>query len=193
MPAAPSLRVSRYASCIHSRSMQRCKVVHTRSGCSLACAAIHCRFVHVFVELMVSSSVSLQWFCPCDAPLPSDGSRRSRFPAVTSTMRTLRLPALHPCGLLLHQPVPRCACLFAPDPPQAGAGPDPLFQPVVRVPAIVRGQYGASQVPRRAIPWLCGRSLTPDDPLRLTCSGASGAAPRTYKNEGVDIEDFEAQ
>ena len=68
-----------------------------------------------------------------------------------------------------------------PGPPQAGAGPDPLWRPVVRVPAIMRGQCGASQVPRRAIPWLCGRSLTPDDPLRLACSGASGAAPAIIK------------
>ena len=52
---------------------------------------------------------------------------------------------------------------------------------------------GASQVPRRAIPWLCGRSLTPDDPLRLACSGASGAAPAIIKNEDIDIKDFEAQ
>ena len=39
------------------------------------------------------------------------------------------------------------------------------------------GQYGASQVPRRAIPWLCGRSLTPDGPWCLACRGASGAVP----------------
>ena len=29
-------------------------------------------------------------------------------------MRALRLPALPPFGLLIRQPVPRCACLFAP-------------------------------------------------------------------------------
>ena len=84
--------------------------------------------------------VSLPWPCSCDAPLPSVGSRRSRFPALISTMRALRLPALLPFGLLIHQPVPRFACCFAPGPPQAGAGPDPLFWPVVRVPAFVRGQ-----------------------------------------------------
>ena len=33
----------------------------TRSGCTLACSAIHCRFVYVFVELSVSSIVSRQW------------------------------------------------------------------------------------------------------------------------------------
>ena len=78
--------------------------------------------------------------CSCDARLPSDGSRWPRFPAVLSTMQALRLPALLPFGLLIRQPVPRFACCFAPSPPQAGAGPDPLFWPVVRVPAFVRGQ-----------------------------------------------------
>ena len=102
-------------------------------------------------------------------------------------MRALRLPALHPFGLLIHQPVPRLACLFAPGPPQAGAGPDPLFRPVVRVPAIMRGQCGASQVPRRAIPWLCGRSLTPDDPLRLANRGASGAAPAIIRTKASTL------
>ena len=31
------------------------------SGCTLACSAIHCCFVYVFVELSVSSIVSHQW------------------------------------------------------------------------------------------------------------------------------------
>ena len=94
---------------------------------------------------------------------------------------------MHPFGLLIRQPVPRCACLFAPSPPQAGAGPDPLFRPVVRVPAFLRGQYGASQVPRRAIPWLCRRSLTPDDPLRLAYSGASSAAPALIRTKASTL------
>ena len=166
--------------------MKRCNVVNTRSGCSLACSAIHCLLVYVFVELIVSSSVAFQWFCPCGHRLPSDGSRRSRFPAVSSTMRSLRLPALLPLGLLIHQPVPRCACLFAPSPPQAGAGPDPLFRPGVH-PAFRRGQCRTSQVPRRALPWLCGRSLTPDDPWRLALGGASGAAPAITKTKASTL------
>ena len=36
------------------------------------------------------------------------------------------------------------------------------------------------------------RSTTPDDPLRLAVSGASGAAPHTLNNEGVLTYDFEA-
>ena len=115
------------------------------------------------------------------APFPRTGPGGPGSPPSAGSMRALRLPALHPFGLLIHQPAPRCACLFAPGPPQAG--PDPLLRPVVRVPAIMRGQCGASQVPRRAIPWLCGRSLTPDDPLRLACSSASGAAPAIIRTK----------
>ena len=134
-----------------------------------------------------SSSVSFQWFCPCGAPFPRTGPGGPGSPPSAGSMRALRLPALHPFGLLIHQPAPRCACLFAPGPPQAGAGPDPLLRPVVRVPAIMRRQCGASQVPRRAIPWLCGRSLTPDDPLRLACSGAPGAAPAIIKTKASTL------
>ena len=59
-----------------------------------ACSAIHCCFVYVFMELRVSSSVSHQWFCAGDAPLPSSGSRWPRFPAFSGTIKALRLPAL---------------------------------------------------------------------------------------------------
>ena len=31
------------------------------TGVTAGCSAIHCRFVYVFVELSVSSSVSRQW------------------------------------------------------------------------------------------------------------------------------------
>ena len=58
-----------------------------------ACSAIHCCFVYVFVELRVSSIVSHQWVCPCDAPLSSSRSRWPRFPAYSGTIRALRLPA----------------------------------------------------------------------------------------------------
>ena len=79
-------------------------------------------------------------------------------------MRALRLPARRPFGLLIRQPVPRLPAASLPIPPQAEVGPDLLLPPVVRLPAFLRGPYGASQVPWRAIPWLCRRSLTPVDP-----------------------------
>jgi hypothetical protein len=42
---------------------------------------------------MVPSRVSRQWVSPRDASLPSLGSRRARFPALSGTMKALRLPA----------------------------------------------------------------------------------------------------
>src|SRR5215207_4224300 len=38
------------------------------------------------------SRVSRQWLSPHGAPLPSFGSRRARFPALSGTMKALRLP-----------------------------------------------------------------------------------------------------
>jgi hypothetical protein len=88
--------------------MRWCRDVNTRSGCSLACSAIHCCFVYVLVELRVSSSVSHQWVCSGDAPLPSSGSRWPRFPAFSGTIKALRLPALAcPSAYWFRQPAPR--------------------------------------------------------------------------------------
>ena len=93
-------------------SIRWCSDVNTRSGCSLACSAIHCCFVYVLVELSVSSSVSHQWFCTGDAPLSSSGSRWPRFPAFSGTIRALRLPApalpSAYCFLLIHEAQQGC-------------------------------------------------------------------------------------
>ena len=132
-------------------------------GCSLACSAIHCCFVDVLVEPSVSSIVSHQWVCTCDASLSSDGSPWTGFPAVVSTMKALRLPELHPSGLLFRRSVPQSARVFvsafcAPVDRQArSSGRGVLGQPVhpfFRHPPY--GQVRASQVSWRAIPWLCG-------------------------------------
>ena len=123
--------------------------------------------------------------CSCDARLPSDGSRRPRFPAVLSTM-PLRLPARlrlidSPAGT-----TPRC--LFAPAPPQAGGrartlcfGQWSVFRPCVdragspRFPGEPSRGYGVLR-PRPTRP-------------RLACSGARGAAPaeRTTKASTIGI------
>ena len=77
-----------------------CAAVNS-SGCSLACSAIHCCFVDVVVELSVPSIVSHQWVWTCDASLSSDGSRWPRFPAVSGTMKALRLLAPHALRLMV--------------------------------------------------------------------------------------------
>ena len=69
--------------------------------------------------------VSQPWPCACDAGLPSDGSRRPRFPAVRSTMLALRLPARHPFDLFLRQPVPR-RLLIRSRSPAGWGGPGPF-------------------------------------------------------------------
>src|SRR6266568_3038819 len=62
------------------------------TGFRLASSAIHCRFVDRFAGSKVPSRVSRQWLSSRGASLPSGGSRRARFPALSGTMKALRLP-----------------------------------------------------------------------------------------------------
>ena len=76
--------------------------------------AIRCRFVDRFAGSSVPSRVSGQRFSAHDAPLPSAGSRRVRFPAFTGCMGALRLPARASGSLILfgcrsHALLP-CSC-----------------------------------------------------------------------------------
>ena len=61
------------------------------------------------MELRVSSRVSRQRVRSRGAPLPSAGSRWPRFPVFVSTMKALRLPTLHPSGLLFSPVSTMCA------------------------------------------------------------------------------------
>src|SRR5580704_4027764 len=106
MPGAPSLRVSRYASFIHSKSMTWCSVDSATPRFVLASSAIRCRFVDRFVRLKVLSRVSRQRFSPHGTPLPSIGSRRVRFPDVSGRIEVLRLPVTHPRHLFVSLPDP---------------------------------------------------------------------------------------
>src|SRR5215470_4588448 len=93
MPGAPSLRVSRKASFIQSRSMTWWSEYSAVPRFVLAKLAIRCRFVDRFVGFRVPSRVSGQRFSTHDTFLPSVGSRRARFPVFIGTMKALRLPA----------------------------------------------------------------------------------------------------
>ena len=55
------------------------------------------------------------------------------------------------------------------------------------------GQDRASQVPWRTIPQLCIRSWTPADPDAPRLSRRARCCPRSLKDEGVSIDDFEAR
>src|SRR6266481_3510194 len=72
--------------------MTWCSENSTPPGLRLASSAIHCRFVDRFAGFIVPSRVSRQWVSPRGASLSSFGSRRARFPALSSTMKALRLP-----------------------------------------------------------------------------------------------------
>src|SRR6202162_5675083 len=104
MPGAPSLRVSREASFIHSRSMTWCSEDSATPRFVLASSAIRCRFVDRLVRLRVLSRVSRQRFSSQDIPLPSIGSRCVGFPDVTGHIEVLRLPGTHPRSLICFAP-----------------------------------------------------------------------------------------
>ena len=77
-------------------------------------------------------------------------------------------------------------CAFARALPPSGqrrtVGRGLLFLPAFPFrPSISHGQGRVSQVPWRAIPWLCDDPATPADPSHLALDGAPGAAPTVWK------------
>ena len=180
--------------------MRWCSDVNTRSGCSLACSAIHCCFVYVLVELRVSSSVSHQWLCTGDAPLPSSGSRWPRFPAFSGTIRALRLPALTcPSAYWFRQPAPRVPAgvrvRLGRSRRRTGPATDRGLDFHAGNPLSSLFAHGQEQDLPGSLtihPVTLRRSTTPDDPLRLAISGASGAAPTRLTMKASSFTDFEA-
>src|SRR5216684_7876873 len=106
MPVAPSLRVSSYAFCIHSRSMTWCSEVSTSPGLRLASSAIHRRFVDRFVGLM-----SLPMF-PVDGSLlatpsfPPSGPGEPGSPLSAALCRRYDFPSACPWPLIGSLPLP---------------------------------------------------------------------------------------
>jgi len=125
-------------------------------------------------------------------------SRWPRFPAFSGTIRTLRLPApAWPSAYWFRQPAPQVPAvvrsrLTALAPPRwlgdrPGSGFSCLHPPFQRSCPRARtldlpGSLAIHPVTLR-------RSTTPDDPLRLAYSGASGAAPQrlTMKASSLDL------
>ena len=155
-------------------------------------------FVYVFVELGVSFIVSSQWVGVYDAPLPSSGSRWSRFPAFSGTIKALRLPASHPFGLLIRQPVPPLVCLFvfrlrAPDDCRPVIGPG-ACKPAPLTAGIIRGgENRFSQVSWQSIPWLCAAHATPAGLTAPCHDGTVSAAPSLPTLKAPAIGNIEAQ
>ena len=183
------------------RRPERARLTHSvphLTGSLNASSAIHCCFVNVFMELRVSSSVSHQWLCTGDAPLPSGGSRWPRFPAFSGTIRALRLPALAwPSAYWFRQPAPRVPVRFVSAlgrsrrraGPATGRGLDcHAGNPPSSV--LARGQEQDLPGSLAVHPVTLRRSTTPDDPLRLANSGASGAAPTRLTMKASSLDRF---
>ena len=158
-------------------------------GRVLPCSAIHFRFV-VTLRSSESPCVSLQWVCTCDAPLPSFGSRRPRFPAVISTMRALRPPDLRPFGLFVRQPVPwRPAgglCIRSRAPAiraetDGGPGSIVFCRHSLSGRLSPTDKAGSPKFPGEPSRGFATIPRPRADPSRLALDGASGAAPTVWK------------
>ena len=152
----------------------------------------------MLVELRVSSSVSHQWVCAGDAPLPSSRSRWPRFPAFSGTIRALRLPApACPSAYWFRQPAPQAPAGFV----SAMCAPAAVqARRRTRVWIVLAGSplssvlaHGQEQDLPGSLaihPVTLRRSTTPDDPLRLAYSGASGAAPTQLTMKAPSLHRF---
>ena len=148
----------------------------------------------MFVEFSVSSSVSRQWVCTCDAPLPSSGSRWPRFPAFSGTIGVLRLPALHVLRLIGLPAGSVAACAFVsatalPPPCRPDDRPESLLITLAVPPSdLAHGQEQDLPGSLAPHPVTLPRSTTPDDPSRLAARGAAGAAPRLTTLKASSLE-----
>ena len=161
----------------------------------LASSAIRCRFVNRFVRPRVLSRVSRQRFSPRDAPLPSVGSRRVRFPDVISTMRALRPPlSASPVAYLFRFRCPRDSSSLrarrcqrsrtVKDPPRARI----ICQPAIQLPACSHVDVsGTSQVSRRPILCLCPGLRPRPNQRTLASNGRHGAAPANTESRGFSV------
>jgi hypothetical protein len=170
--------------------MTWCSVDKATPRFDLASSAIRCRFVDRFARPKVLSRVSRQRFSPRDAPHPSIGSRRVRFPDVTGTMKALRLPApASPVTYLVRFRGPRASssvrarcCQRSRAGWRSRLGPGSLFSRRSHLPAHSRvDASGTSQVPRRSILCLCLGLRPRPNRCSLASGGLTGAAPASTK------------
>ncbi len=188
MPGAPSLRVSRKASLIQSRSMTWWSEHSAVPRFVLANSAIRCRLVDRFVGSRVPSHVSVQRFSTHGAPLSSAGSRRARFPAIKGHTEALRLPARAfplPYGfghgahaLLLRSCSPKRSrpARRSPSGLEQFMGRRSQFRLVAPMDAC-----GTSQVPWRSFPCLCPAPGPRSSRRDLASGGLLDAAPGFHK------------
>ncbi len=177
---SPNYRSSLHRACEHSLVEE-----HPASS------TIQCRFVNRFAGSIVPSRVSHHWFSPRDAPLPSFGSRRARFPALGSTMRALRLPmhastAAYWFAAAVHASSFFRVRLCAPVRAEVSSGPGFWWCRLPQSPALARGRAWDLSGLQAIHPVPLLRSTTPVEPTCPRHSGHADAAPalRTAKASG---------
>jgi hypothetical protein len=163
-----------------------------------ASSAIHCRFVDRFAGFIVPSRVSFQWLSPRDASLSSFGSRRARFPALSGTMKALRLPicvsmvtywfASTAHAILLVS----CSAVALPEGrrPLPGQGLGFAGCPVSGL--LARGREWDLSGLQAILPVPLLRSPTPVEPMYPHHVGYIDAAPATHTAKASAIADFGA-
>ena len=133
-----------------------------------------------------------------DASLPSFGSRRARFPALSGTMKALRLPIRASRPLISSLPRPTRFSLVrarrsAPGSLENAPRPGPLFSRRPYSPACSRvDANGISQVFRRSIPCLCSVPGPRSNRRVLTIGGHRDAAPAIRTAKASTLADFGA-
>src|SRR5258708_8442809 len=145
------------------------------------------------------SRVSRQWFSPRDASLPSSGSRRAQFPALSGTMKALRLPTrVSTVTYLFRSRNPPDPSSFvcprsAPGRSEVPPGPGPLLVPAAPSPACSHvDANGISQVSRRSFLCLCSVPGPRSNQRILATIGPVGAAPAGWTAKASAMSDFGA-
>ena len=196
-PGAPSLRVRRNASNIHSRSIRWCSEVNTRSGCFLASSAIHCRFVDRFsgftVPPVFPAMVLIAWRPPSLRRVPASPVPRPLryYEAASTSRRACPSPMASPRGSVRARSFVFAVALPAMFEPTAGPGA--LFTRRSRVPGFsVRATTGPLRFPGRPLPRLCPALRPRPYWSRLAMSSRSMLPPDPTRRRLRRFHDFEA-
>ena len=152
-----------------------------------------------FAGFIVPSRVSRQWFSPRGASLSSFGSRRARFPALSGTMKALRLPTrVSTVAYLFRFRSPRGPPSFV----LASALPVDrrslpgqglwLYRPSLAPVCSHVDASGISQVFRRSFPCLCSVPRPRSNRHALATDGHVDAAPAAWTAKASAMADFGA-
>src|SRR4029453_459656 len=185
IPGAPSLRVSRWASLIHSRSRTWCSVDNATPLFVLASSAIRCRFVDRFARLKVLSRVSPQRFSPAAPPFPRLGPGEPGSPTSWALGGRYDPPSPHHRSLIwfasgAHAIPPRfvLAAASAPERVEVPHRARIIVRPAIPIAgSLPRGREWDISGSQAIHPLPLPRSSTPAGPTSPRHSGLIGVAP----------------